>query len=188
MSKKISATGKIDILVACTLYPLGDLIGQMISHNINFHRLIALALIGCVIYRREVPDWFARLNKMQIAEAQLKRFPWLNYCVDSSMPSGRLNGFGRTMGSVIYFNPFWIARHMLFIKLATTCWAELVPLTIICSTVVLGIKSFLINLPLSYLGNYVIQAKLPLHLRYLGSVVLSTVLAIMYALLYSYLR
>lgn len=154
----------IDLISSWTLYPLADLLVQLSMHEFNAMRLVTIALAGGLVYRREIPTWFSQLDL------------------------AKLSGVGRTIGSLIYFNPLWIARHMLFIKIATSSWAEITSGALVLIALLLGIKSFLLNLPLSLAGNYIIQTKLPVDVRYLGSIVLSGLLAVIYALMASFCK
>lgn len=143
---------------------MADLLVQLSMHEFNAMRLVTVALAGGLVYRREIPTWFLQLDL------------------------ANLSGVGRTIGSLVYFNPLWIARHMLFIKIATSSWAEITSGALVFVALLIGIKSFLLNLPLSFAGNYIIQTKLPVDIRYLGSIVLSGLLAIIYAMMASFCK
>lgn len=143
---------------------MADLLVQLSMHEFNAMRLVTVALAGGLVYRREIPTWFLQLDL------------------------ANLSGIGRAIGSLIYFNPLWIARHMLFIKIATSSWAEITSGALVFIALALGIKSFLLNLPLSFAGNYIIQTKLPVDVRYLGSIVLSGLLAVIYAIMASFCK
>jgi hypothetical protein len=58
---------------------------------------------------------------------------------------------------------------------------------LILSSLTLGLKSFLVNLPISLLGNFIVQAKLKFEHRFLGSVILTSLLTICYALAHHFL-
>lgn len=152
----------VNFISSWTLYPLADLFVQLIMHEFNILRLLTVALAGGLVYRREIPTWFLQLDL------------------------ARLSGVGRTIGSLIYFNPLWIARHILFLKIATSSWTEIASGALVLAAVLLGVKSFLLNLPITFLGNYIIQTKLPADVRYLGSIVLSGLLAVIYAMIASF--
>ncbi len=171
------------LLISWTLYPISDLIGQLIANQFNFSRVLVLALVGGLVYQREIPSWFRQLSDLQI-NPNLLGFRFLHHFIEKDKFLARLNGLGRTVGSICYFNPLWIARHMVFISLATTSWKELVPGAVLFSAIGAGTATFLVNLPLALFGNYLIQDKLPLRLRYFGSIILSATMSIIYAIVH----
>ena len=115
--------------------------------------------VGGTFYAFEIPNYFS----------------WIDFKFTSD---GRVrNILKRTAFAMMYFNPLWIARHMFFIKLfsgnvhsinigilATASW------------------SFLINIPISLAGNYVIQNKIKYDWRFFASAIFSSLMAIYYAL------
>jgi len=166
-------------LIGWFLYPAGDLLGQSILGHVNVYRLIAIALIGGLLYRLEVPAWFRFLDHFRIwrPDSALLR-PFL--C--STERPARLNWLGRTIGAMLYFNPLWVARHLMVIMLATTSLPELNASTALAAALSMGLKSFLTNLPLSVLGNYLVQQQVPLKYRFLASATLSGIFAAVYAI------
>lgn len=106
---------------------------------------------------------------------------------DGLRKAGRLNWLGRTFGGMIYFNPLWIARHLFFIDLANNHFqVNLMSSAAHCLQV--GLESFITNLPVTFVGNYLIQEKLPAHLRFFGSALLSTFMAALYAVEFWFFR
>jgi hypothetical protein len=173
-------------LISWTLFPLGDLCAQLITQEFNPYRLLALSLAGGLIYQYETTAWFELLENKCFSPQELWVFPFLKPAVRETTESiYQLNGVGKTMGAILYFNPIWIARHMLFITLGTTPCSSLNG-AIVLSSLLSGSKSFLVNLPLSLLANYILQEKIPYRYRYLGSIVLTGLFAIAYALHYQY--
>ncbi|MBX9880183.1 MAG: hypothetical protein K2Y22_17120 [Candidatus Obscuribacterales bacterium] len=169
------------------MYPATDLIGQLITSNFNPYRLVALLLAGGLVYQYEIPTWFNRLSEVCLPK-KVAGLPVLRHLTENRDEQLGLNGLARTIGAVFYFNPFWIARHMLFIKLATTSWSELMPTMVLFWAIILATKMFILNLPIAVMGNFIIQDKLPLHLRYAGSIILSTIFSITYALAYAWAK
>ncbi|MBK6835060.1 MAG: hypothetical protein IPG89_12615 [Bacteroidetes bacterium] len=45
------------------IYPLGDLIAQLILGEVNFYRTGIFAIVGCFIYSFEIGKWFGYLEK-----------------------------------------------------------------------------------------------------------------------------
>jgi hypothetical protein len=93
---------------------------------------------------------------------------------------------------MLYFNPIWIGRHVFFIYLATHQFQVGTDmhsiLSVIAECLLVGFKSFLANLPISIIGNLIIQTKLPVKYRFAGSATLSAIFAISYAIEYLLFR
>jgi hypothetical protein len=143
------------------IYPLGDLIAQLILGEVNFYRTGIFAIVGCFIYSFEIGKWFGYLEK------KIK------------------NPFLKTGLAVLYFNPLWIARHFLFIELALhpnlfTTGAGFLELLI--NAIQAGSRSFAGAILISFLANYLIQNRVPLKNRFLFSAVFSALMGIYYAL------
>lgn len=83
----------------------------------------------------------------------------------------------KTVLAVLYFNPLWIARHLLFIKLFSGQFEG-----IGFNLMQIALWSFLVNIPISFIANYVIQNRIKLKWRFLGSATFSALMAIYYAL------
>jgi hypothetical protein len=88
-----------------------------------------------------------------------------------------MNTFYKTFLAILYFNPLWIARHMLFILIFTQRINELS-----WNILVVAFWSFLVNIPISITGNYVIQNMVPLKYRFPASATFSALLAVYYAM------
>ncbi len=88
-----------------------------------------------------------------------------------------LKPFARTLMAMLYFNPLWIARHLLFIKLFTGRVEEINP-----GLLVVASWSFLVNIPVSLAANYLIQNHVKMKWRFLASAVFSSLMAVYYAL------
>lgn len=175
----------INLVIGFTLYPLGDLIAQLIIGEVSAARLLALSLMGGLVYRLEVTAWFRLLDTATFSPASAKH-NLARLLLRADGAAFRLNWLGRTAGAWLYFNPLWIARHVFVIAIATTAWSQVQLTTMLAAAVAVGAKSFVANLPLSLAGNYLIQERLPLRWRFLGSVVMSAVMAIAYALELAY--
>jgi len=168
------------------VYPLGDLIGQLIGGNLNIARIVAIALAGGIIYRREIPAWFAFLVRFKVSPSTARRFPFMRLILKDDADGLKLNWLGRTLGATIYFNPLWMARHMMIIMLATHSWVTFNWAQALADALVLGVKAYVCNLPMTLVGNYIIQERLPFKYRLAGSSLLSALVSIVYALVYRF--
>lgn len=169
----------ISQILPIIVYPLGDLIAQLILSEFNLFRSLALLLTAALIYRLEIPKWFNILDNLKIKT--LNTFTSIFFNAEKS-----LNWCGKTIGAIFYFNPLWIARHMFIIKLGMASFVLANPIHDFITCLSTGGKSFLVNLPLSIAGNFIVQAKLPLNYRFLGSVILTSIFAIAYAVAYKF--
>ena len=115
--------------------------------------------IGATVYAFEIPnyfDWIVTKTKHLI---------------------GLKASLVKTGLAILYFNPIWIARHLLFIKLFSgkldaIGWHILE----------IALWSFLANILISFIANYFIQNRFKLKWRFLASAVFSALMAIYYAL------
>lgn len=168
-----------DIFVGLMMYPMGDLIGQVITGDISLWRTIAVALIGAFLYRLEIPRWFAYLDHLRWNNRGSSPLTMITRLDQDG--TRRLNWLGKTGGAMLYFNPLWIARHVFIITLATTAWAELTLTVALWQALSVGLKSFITNLPFSIAGNFIVQQCLPLRFRFMGSATLTMLFTIKYA-------
>jgi hypothetical protein len=141
-----------DVFRGLVIYPLGDTVASLILHEFCIYRLAGMAAVGALLYSLEIPAWFSYINS-------------------------RYNGLQRTLMAILYFNPLWIARHLLFIYLFTGHIS-----TVHWSILVVAVKSFSLNLPVAFAANYIIQNKISLNWRFLASAVFSSLMAVYYAL------
>ena len=79
--------------------------------------------------------------------------------------------------AMLFFNPFWIARHLIFIKLFSF-QAKAISFQVL----EVAFWSFLANIVISFIGNFVIQNKIAFKWRFMASAILSSLMAIYYAL------
>lgn len=167
------------------LYPAGDGIAQLILGEVSLTRLLALSLVGGIIYQAETPRWFRWLDQWRISPATAQKTPW-RWLTQPDETQYRLNWIGRMLGSMSLFSPPWITRHMLILKLSTTPWHHIALTSTLPELWLAACKSFLTNLPLSIVGNYIIQARLPLQYRFWGSICMSGIMGIAFALAYRF--
>lgn len=167
------------------LYPAGDAIAQLILGEFSLPRLIALSLVGGLVYQAETPRWFRWLDQHRLPPQQAQRWPW-HWLTQPHQAQYRLNWLGRMLGSMSFFSPPWIMRHMLILKVSTTPWNDIALLTVLPDLWMAACKSFLTNLPIGIVGNYIIQARLPLEYRFWGSICMSGIMGIAFALAYKF--
>ncbi|MBS4015518.1 MAG: hypothetical protein KGZ86_03680 [Candidatus Latescibacteria bacterium] len=174
----------LDMVRGFFVYGIGDLIAQIILGQTSITRTVGIGLIGSTVYALEIPLWFRIIENTfcrasdKIRACRLFKEPnQNNQCL--------LNYKGRTLMALSYFNPLWIARHMFFIGLLNaisngTLFSS--PFHIYLSLLGIAWKSFIINIPITIIGNYIVQNKLSMKYRLTGSAVLSSICAIWYAL------
>ena len=116
-------------------------------------------IIGATVYAFEIPnyfDWIVKKTKHLI---------------------GLQASLVKTALAILYFNPIWIARHLLFIKLFS---GQLDAIG--WHIFEIALWSFLANILISFIANYIIQNRFKLKWRFLASAVFSALMAIYYAL------
>ena len=148
-----------DILRGLVIYAAGDTVASLILSEFSPVRMMGMMLVGGTVYAFEIPNWF-------------------NWIDRKTAGLGKVRGaLARTGLALLYFNPLWIARHLLFIALFSGNWSSL-DLTILTT----ALLSWVVNIPISIAGNALIQLGVPLRWRFLASAVFSGLLAIYYAL------
>lgn len=118
-----------------------------------------MVCIGATFYAFEIPNYFdwivKKTNHLEGVKATLTK----------------------TVLAIVYFNPLWIARHLFFIKLFSFQFED-----IGFNLLQIAFLSFLVNIPISFIANYIIQNKFKIEWRFVGSAVFSALMAIYYAL------
>ena len=140
------------------IYAIGDTIAALILGQFALTRMMGIMLVGATVYAFEIPNYF--------------------HWIDTRAPH---DGSARTVVmrtglALAYFNPLWIARHLLFIYFFAGTWAA-INWGILRTA---GI-SFAVNIPIALIGNYIIQNKMPYEWRFFSSAVFSALMAIYYA-------
>ncbi len=169
---------KTDKLSGWILYPLSDGLAQLILGDISYLRILFVALLGRYVYAIEIPKWFGFLSV------------WHR----TTIPTGLLRGFwvktgehyyfnwlSKTIGATLWFNPLWIARHMLVLELANIVSGKTNFFTFLPQALHLGTVSFIGQFPVAIIVNYIIICRLPDRSRFIWSSVFSGILAIYYA-------
>lgn len=149
---------KKNIIRGAIIYAAGDLIASLILGEFSWMRLLGMVVLGGSLYAWEIPNYFAWIDRKTAGIEGLKKT------------------LAKTGLAIAYFNPLWIARHLLFIKLFSgqvdsVSWNLLN---------IAGL-SFLVNIPISFVANYIIQNRINLDWRFFASAVFSALMAIYYA-------
>lgn len=148
-----------DALTGLLIYGTGDGVASLMLGSWSLSRLLGIMFIGATLYAFEIPNYFR----------------WIDRKTPEGMPALR-RMFWRTLLAFLYFNPLWIARHLLFISLFSGRMEE-----IVWGLLWTGLFAFLAKIPISLLGNYVIQMHVPLRWRFAASAAFSGLLAVYYA-------
>ena len=155
---KIQFTRK-NILRGALIYSAGDTVASFILNEFMWSRLAGIILIGATLYAVEIPNYF----------------DWIESRVKVISPFKK--SLFKTGLAILYFNPLWIARHLAIIqissgKITTLSWDILR----------IASWSFLVNIPISIVANYMIQNKIKAGCRFYASAVFSALMAVYYAL------
>jgi hypothetical protein len=150
---------KNNILKGAVIYATGDTIAALILGEFNTMRLLGMMLIGATFYAFEIPNYFKWID------TKTQNLKGLTYLLS------------KTGLAIAYFNPLWIARHLFFIKLFSGQFSALN-----WDILNIALISFAVNIPISFVANFLIQTKTPLKWRFLASAVFSALMAIYYAL------
>jgi len=148
-----------DVLRGILIYSSGDTAASLILSQFSVTRLLGMMAVGGCIYALEIPAYFRWIHRK----------------------CGGMEGFkgsmARTGLALLYFNPLWIARHLLFIQLFSQNTSA-----IGFGLLRTGLLSFSANIPVAVTANYIIQNKIPLKWRFFSSAVFSSMMAVYYAL------
>lgn len=149
-----------DALRGVWVYGAGDALAAWIRGEFSWLRLLGMAVVGGSVYALEIPAYFRWIDRKVPPQ--------------SGSPKTLLR---RTLLALLYFNPLWIARHLLFIACFAGRWQAVdIGLLWIASL------SFAANLPVSFIANYLIQNQVPPRWRFVASALFSSAMAVYYAL------
>ena len=90
---------KKNILKGAIIYSTGDTIASLMMNDFSWIRLVGMIIIGATIYAFEIPNYFKWIDRKTIDKKGVNLL------------------MSKTLLAILYFNPLWIARHLLFIKL-----------------------------------------------------------------------
>lgn len=150
---------KQNIIKGAFIYSIGDTIAALLVNEFSNIRLLGILVIGATFYALEIPNYFAWIDKKT---SHFKGF--------------KLSLTKATL-AILYFNPFWIMRHLAIIKYISGKQNE-----INMHLLEIAFISFLVNIPISFIANYIIQNKIKLDNRFISSAIFSGLMAIYYAL------
>ncbi|MDU8885161.1 hypothetical protein RXV94_03240 [Yeosuana sp. MJ-SS3] len=125
----------------------------------SIYRLLGMVFVGATFYAFEIPNYFDWI---------VKKTQYLNNLKATLAKTGL---------AILYFNPLWIARHLFFIKLFSGQFQN-----IGWNILEIAFWSFLANILISFIANYIIQNFFKLKWRFLASAIFSALMAIYYAL------
>lgn len=149
---------KKNIINGALIYSAGDTIASFLLDEFMWSRLIGMLFIGATVYAFEIPNYFYWIEKKTI----------------------NLSGISKTLAktalAILYFNPLWIARHLFFIKIFSGNLQE-----VSNNILIIALWSFLVNIPISFIANYIIQNKFKIKWRFIASAIFSGLMAIYYA-------
>lgn len=148
-----------DIIKGLLVYSIGDSIAAFLLGEFQITRLLGVILIGSTLYALEIPNYFN----------------WIESKTKTTV--GHKKSFQKTLLALLYFNPLWIFRHLLFLKIFSFEFGFSIKTLFIIS-----LYSFLVNIPISLFGNFIIQNRISLKHRFLASAIFSAIMAIYYAL------
>ncbi len=138
------------------IYGGGDALAAWILGAFSPARCLGMTAVGALLYAWEIPAWFAWIDRRT---------------------AGRAGAAWRRTGlALLYFNPLWIARHLLFILVFSGRAAD-----IRWDVLGAGLQSFLVNAPVSLTANFLIQNRAPLRWRFTASALFSAAMAVFYA-------
>lgn len=148
-----------DIIKGGTVYLAGDTIASLISNEFSWLRVFGVLLVGATVYAFEIPNYFRWIDR-KVKERK-----------------GFKSSMYRAFLAMLYFNPLWIARHLLFIKIFTGAFDQ-----IGWNLLLVGAISFSVIIPISLMANHLIQNKIGFKHRFLASAIFSGIVAIYYSL------
>lgn len=147
------------MLHAGLIYGGGDLAATLLTGQFNALRSLGMLAVGALIYAPEIRWYFTRLEQ---------HFP-------PPLDAGRQ--VRRAVLAWLWFNPLWIARHALFIRLFSGRITEISP-----ALLHTGLLSFAVNMPVALTANFLIQNRVPFRWRVSASAAFSALMAVYYAL------
>ena len=140
------------------IYCAGDTLATLISNDFYYPRMLAMLLLGASLYAIEIPAYFH----------------WLNRYFNQP---GYINAIKRMFMATAFFNPLWIARHLVFIHLFSGQWQNISLHVLSVAT-----SSFIYCLPVALPVNFMIQNIIPLSWRFFASSVFSALMAIYFSM------
>lgn len=147
-------------LIGGLIYMIGDTIAALIASGFDPVRAVCVFLFGAIVYASEIQRYFKWIETSFIVRFE-----------------GNTKIAVKTMMALVYFNPLWIARHLAFVYLVSGKVLEISP--VLLKT---AFFSFLVNIPVSIIANYLIQNKVNLTYRFWASALFSGLMAVYYSM------
>jgi hypothetical protein len=143
------------LLLACS-----DSFAAYLINQFSWPRFIGMLILGATIYTLETVNvfhWIEKTSTDRYRGIKAKLF--------------------KTIAIILFFNPLWIFRHYVFIDIFSGNFNSI-------ELAMLSTASFtyLVNIPFSFIMNYVIQNEIPLKHRFIGASMISAIMAIFFAL------
>jgi len=148
-----------NVVYGMLIYAAGDTTASLILGEFSYLRTLGMMFVGATYYAYEIPlhfYWIERITKTK---------------------GGFYKSIKRTILAFLYFNPIWIARHILFIKAFSGNFDQ-----IDFMLLKIGLLSFIANIPITLPANYFIQNKISYKWRFVISSIFSALMAVYYAL------
>lgn len=174
---------KTDKFSGWIIYPVGDLIAQLILGDVSFLRLLIITLVGRYIYAIETPKWFGFLATWK---TNTEPKGWVRFFWDEHLGKYYFNWITKSVGSTFWFHPIWIARHMLVLELANILTGQTSLLEFLPQALKLGTASFIMQFPVAILVNYIIICRVKPETRFIWASIFSGLLSIYYAVMLVY--
>jgi hypothetical protein len=149
---------RANIIRGALIYAAGDTIACLITGDFMLSRVLGMMLIGGTVYAFEIPNYLLYLN-------------------DKNFGSDYKAKIIRGLLFHIYFNPLWIARHLLMIALISLDFNS-----IGFELISIGWYSFIYSTPFVLPANFVLQNYIPYKWRFISSAIFSGIMAVYYAL------
>ncbi|TVR80962.1 MAG: hypothetical protein EA409_07285 [Saprospirales bacterium] len=141
------------------IYLSGDTIAALIAGDFSLIRALGILFTGSTLYAWEIQTYFKWIDR-KISKMGVKKRMLAN-----------------TTLALIYFNPLWIARHLVIIYLFSGKAGD-----ISSGLLYSALIAFLVNIPLSIFANFIIQNKISLKFRFWASATFSGLMAIYYSM------
>jgi hypothetical protein len=147
-----------ELIRAGLIYGGGDTLAVLLLGTFSPWRVLGVTLVGTLVYAPEIRRYFG----------------WLARCFAGR--DGRGERWRRAVLAWLWFNPLWIARHGLVIRLCSGRYDE-----IGIGLLTMGLSSFCLGAPVALLANYAIQHRIAEPWRVTASASYSALMAIYYA-------
>lgn len=151
---------KSDAYNGAIVYAAGDLIASLLLDEFSIIRFIGMMLVGGTIYAWEIPTYFR----------------WIDHRTEN-MKNQLYYAFTRIFLALMFFNPLWIFRHLVFIAVLNGNFNS-----INLALFNVAYLSWLVNIPISIIANAIIQLAIPFKWRFFGNAIFSGMMVIYYAM------